>query len=133
MDKLGLLRIENFNRCFNLSAFEAYCSERRYITARTQYNIFASFPIIFRENCSVGEIPRVVSGGNVRREMKYPEGNVTDPSWADEQAKMLLMPSTLKMQKNLADVSCANHFFPSPSEKAMKISASFTNPWDGRL
>jgi len=27
--------------------------------------------------------------------MKYPEGNVPDPSWADEQATMLIMPSNL--------------------------------------
>jgi len=39
----------------------------------------------------MGKIPEVVSGGNVRRRMKYPEGNVPDPSWADEQDKMLIM------------------------------------------
>jgi len=38
----------------------------------------------------------VLSGGNVWRGMKYPEENVPDPSWADdEQAKMLIMPSNL--------------------------------------
>jgi len=32
--------------------------------------------------------------------------------------KMLIMPSNLLNAKNLADVSCAKYFFPSPSEKA---------------
>jgi len=37
------------------------------------------------------------------------------------------------MQRNLADVSSAKHFVNSLSEKAMKMSASFPNPWDGHL
>jgi len=39
------------------------------------------------------------------------------------------------MQINLhvTDVSRAKHLFHSPSEKAMKMSASLPNPWDGRL
>ena len=32
----------------------------------------------------------VVSGINVRSGMKYPEGNVPDHSWSDEQAKIVL-------------------------------------------
>jgi len=54
------------------------------------------------------------------------EMNVPDPSWADEQAKMLIMPSNLLNAKNLADVSCAKYFIPSPSKKARKMSASVT-------
>ncbi len=52
----------------------------------------------------MGEIPGVVSGGNVRRGMKYPEGNVPDPSWADEQDKMLIMPSNLLNAKKLSPI-----------------------------
>ena len=29
------------------------------------------------------------------------------------------------MKRNLADVSCVKHFFPSPSEEAMQMPASF--------
>ena len=49
-----------------------------------------------------------MSGGNVRRGMKYDEissGNwqfVTDPSRADEQAKMLIMPSDHLSAKKLS-------------------------------
>jgi len=75
----------------------------------------------------------VVYGGNVQRGMKYPEGNVPDPSWADEQANMLIILSNLLMQRNLADILCAKYFFSSPSEKAMKMYDSFPNPWDGHL
>jgi len=49
-----------------------------------------------------GDIPGVVSGGNVRRGMKYPKGNVPDPSWADEQDKMLITSSNLLNEKKLS-------------------------------
>jgi len=46
----------------------------------------------------MGEIPGVLSGGNVQRGMKYSEENVPDPSWADEHAKV---PSNLLHAKKL--------------------------------
>jgi len=52
-----------------------------------QYNISASFPIIFPRNCFTGEIPEVVSGGNVRRGMKYPGGNSQIPAGQTNRLK----------------------------------------------
>jgi len=85
-----------------------YCSERRYINAQTQYNtIFLLHSPSFLE-----EIVTLFHSGNyqsgvrrkcrLQRGMKYPEGNVPDPSWADEQAKMLIMPPNLLNAKKLS-------------------------------
>ena len=47
----------------------------------------------------------------------------------NEQAKMLIMPSNLLNAKIFSRCFiCAKHFFPSPSEKALKIFASFPQP-----
>ena len=46
----------------------------------------------------MGEIP----GGGIWRGSKYPEGNVQDLSWADEQAKILIMPYNLLNAKKLS-------------------------------
>src|SRR6218665_1156013 len=95
----------------------------------TQYNISASS--FFHGIVLWGKIPGVVSRGNVRRGMKYPEGN--DPSWADEQVKVLIMPSNLLDARKLSRHFMCQTFLPFPSENVMKMSASFPNPWNGRL
>src|SRR6218665_214478 len=95
----------------------------------TQYNISASS--FFHGIVLWGKIGGVVERGNVRRGMKYPEGN--DPSWTDKQVKMLIMPSNLLNTTKLSRRFMCQTFLPLPSEKAMKMSASFPNPSDGCL
>jgi len=62
--------------------------------------------------------------------MKCPGHNVLNSSckWTGGQAKMLIM-SSLKCK----ETEQTFHVPLSPSEKAMKISDPFLNPWDRRL